>query len=150
LAPWEIWLSEAQERMVVAVPPAKLEQLLEICAIEEVEASIIGTFTNDQRLRVSYRGETVADLAMAFLHDGRPARVLEAIWRPAGSAEVAAYLKQMGLSSAAPAKKTDDANQELLALLGHPTIASKEEIVRRYDHEVMGATVLKPLVGSAG
>src|SRR5258708_3524552 len=78
LAPWEIWLSEAQERMVLAVPPAKLAQLLEICAIEEVEASILGSFTGDQRLKVMYRGEVVADLDMAFLHDGRPDRTPDA------------------------------------------------------------------------
>ncbi|HEX7737512.1 MAG TPA: phosphoribosylformylglycinamidine synthase subunit PurL [Ktedonobacteraceae bacterium] len=160
LAPWEIWLSEAQERMVLAVPPAKLEQLLEICEIEEVEASILGTFTGDQRLKVSYQGKVVADLAMEFLHDGRPDRTLDAIWRPAGAEEIAAYLKQMGGTdthiansqdrSATNAQFENNANTALLTLLGHPTIASKEEIVRRYDHEVMGATVLKPLVGSSG
>lgn len=150
LAPWEIWLSEAQERMVLAVPPEKLDRLLEICAIEEVEASILGTFTGDQRLTVSYRGEVVAALEMDFLHDGRPNRTLDAIWRPASAEEIAAYLKQMGGVTDAQTGTTNDANSTLLALLRHPTIASKEEIVRRYDHEVQGATVLKPLVGSAG
>src|SRR6185437_9090384 len=143
-------LSEAQERMVLAVPPEKLDELLEICALEEVEASIIGSFTGDQRLHVSYHGEVVADLAMAFLHDGRPARTLDAIWRPASADEVAAYLEQMGGVPSLQTEQADDPQQALLALLGHPTIASKEEIVRRYDHEVHGATVLKPLVGSAG
>jgi phosphoribosylformylglycinamidine synthase len=149
LAPWEIWLSEAQERMVLAVPPAKLDQLLEICEIEEVEASLIGTFTGDKRLTVRYQDEVVADLEMAFLHDGRPDRVLDAIWRPASSEEIAAYLEQMGATNT----RTDDAhdaNKALLALLSHPTIASKEEIIRRYDHEVLGGTVLKPLVGRTG
>jgi phosphoribosylformylglycinamidine synthase subunit PurSL len=150
LAPWEIWLSEAQERMVLAVPPDKLDQLLAICAIEEVEASIIGSFTGDQRLKVSYRGEVVADLAMAFLHDGRPDRTLDAIWRPASAEEIAAYLEQMGGAPGTLTENANEANDALLALLGHPTIASKEEIVRRYDHEVQGATVLKPLVGSSG
>ena len=161
LAPWEIWLSEAQERMVLAVPPAKLESLLEICAIEEVEASILGTFTGDKRLKVNYRGVVVADLAMAFLHDGRPERTLDAIWRPPEAEEIAAYLKQMGGMGATQtsARNTpkatngqfeNNANTALLTLLSHPTIASKEEIIRRYDHEVMGATVLKPLVGSSG
>ncbi len=81
LAPWEIWLSEAQERMVLAVPSQNLQALLAICAIEEVEASIIGTFTNSHRLVVTYSGQTVADLPMSFLHDGRPGRTLEAVWR---------------------------------------------------------------------
>src|SRR6266516_2524338 len=80
LTPWEIWLSEAQERMILAVPPEKLDALLELCAIEEVEASIIGTFTADQRLIVSYHGQIVADMDMHFLHEGRPARTLEAVW----------------------------------------------------------------------
>jgi phosphoribosylformylglycinamidine synthase len=150
LAPWEIWLSEAQERMVLAVPPDKLEQLLEICAIEEVEASIIGSFTGDRRLKVLYHGAIVADLEMAFLHDGRPDRVLDAIWRPASAEEIAAYLEQMGGAPVDRGSAAYDANGVLLTLLRHPTIASKEEIVRRYDHEVQGATVLKPLVGSAG
>ncbi|HEY0755370.1 MAG TPA: phosphoribosylformylglycinamidine synthase subunit PurL [Ktedonobacteraceae bacterium] len=161
LLPWEIWLSEAQERMVLAVPPVQLAQLLEICAIEEVEASVIGTFTSDERLKVCYHGEVVADMAMSFLHDGRPERTLDAIWRPADAGEIETYLQQMGgapvqkmgglyHNSAANAQVDNNIQSALLTLLSHPTIASKEEIVRRYDHEVMGATVLKPLVGVAG
>ena len=150
LAPWEIWLSEAQERMVLAVPPGHLEELREICAIEEVEASIIGTFTDNQRLVVSYQGTTVADLDMHFLHDGRPGRTLEAVWTRTGwmaytwdsSSHTSTYMHDdRGATHYAPT---------LLALLSHPTIASKEAVIRRYDHEVQGATVLKPLVGRAG
>ncbi len=81
LSPWEIWLSEAQERMVLAVPPNSLQQLLDMCVIEEVEASVIGTFTDDHRLVVTSYGEVVADMDMAFLHDGRPNRRLEAVFR---------------------------------------------------------------------
>lgn len=154
LAPWEIWLSEAQERMVLAVPPSKLNALLEICAIEEVEASIIGTFTGDGHLKVTYRGETVARLDMAFLHDGRPDRTLDAVWQPPTTEAIAAYLAQMnGTDSQAEAtgmQGEPDTARALLALLSHPTIASKEDIVRCYDHEVQGSTVLKPLVGCAG
>src|SRR6266487_898755 len=144
LAPWEIWLSEAQERMVLAVPPEKLEALLELCTIEEVEASIIGTFTADQRLIVSYHGQIVADLDMHFLHEGRPARTLEAVWvRNSTISDVSASL-------IVPAQRAGTMSDALLSLLSHPTIASKESVVRRYDHEVQGATVLKPLVGRAG
>src|SRR2546421_1367981 len=78
LTPWEIWLSEAQERMVLAVPPSHLQDLLAICAIEEVEATIIGTFTNTHRLHVTHHNQTVADIDMEFLHEGRPGRTLEA------------------------------------------------------------------------
>lgn len=163
LAPWEIWLSEAQERMVLAVPPAKLNQLLEICEIEEVEVSILGAFTGDKRLKVAYHGEVVADLEMAFLHDGRPDRTLEAVWQAPTSHEIATYVDQMrrvgsratqserdGHTARASTRRELDASSALLALLSHPTIASKEEIVRCYDHEVQGSTVLKPLVGSTG
>ncbi len=138
LTPWEIWLSEAQERMVLAVPPRHLDALLDICAVEEVEASILGSFTDTQRLVVTYAGQTVADLDMLFLHDGRPPRHLEAVW-----------IRNVGATLAVARPGIPPATT-LLSLLRHPSIASKEAVVRRYDHEVQGATVLKPLVGRAG
>jgi phosphoribosylformylglycinamidine synthase len=141
LQPWEIWLSEAQERMVLAVPPEHLDELLEICAIEEVEASLLGTFTNTHRLVVTYNGQTVADLSMDFLHSGRPNRALSATWT-----QPSIHIP----SSTSSEKETLDYSQALLRLLSHPTIASKESVVRRYDHEVQGATILKPLVGRSG
>src|SRR5229473_1067206 len=136
LTPWEIWLSEAQERMVLAVPPQHLEALFEICAIEEVEASIIGSFTSSHRLVVTYFGQTVADLQMSFRHDGRPGKTLEAVW-------IREKNINAGAKSTAPAGAVDFA-PALINLLKHPTIGSKESVVRRYDHEVQGATVLKP------
>ncbi len=146
LAPWEIWLSEAQERMILAIPPENIEALLDICSVEEVEASILGTFTSDRRLTLTYEGRTVANMDMAFLHDGRPGQMLEAIWKHPEAQlstpeDTDASSSSAIISSLAPT---------LLALLRHPSIASKEEVVRRYDHEVQGATVLKPLVGRAG
>lgn len=143
LTPWEIWLSEAQERMVLAVPPDKLKELLDLCAIEEVEASIIGTFTDAKRLHVTYHDHVVADLDMAFLHDGRPERTLEAVWQAPTPNEASVRLTH----EARVANVLPTPANALLALLSHPTIASKEEIVRTYDHEVQGATALKPLVG---
>jgi phosphoribosylformylglycinamidine synthase subunit PurSL len=168
LIPWEIWLSEAQERMILAVPPEKLDALLKLCTIEEVEASIIGTFTADHRLTVSYHGQIFADMDMQFLHDGIPARTLEAVWVKNGmNAEAGQGL--VGLGQAQPLHidvNVPGASEKihvgathavarpymnaLLSLLSHPTIASKESVIRRYDHEVQGATVLKPLVGKAG
>jgi phosphoribosylformylglycinamidine synthase II len=150
LASWEIWLSEAQERMVLAVPPAKLHALQEICSIEEVEVSVIGAFTGDQRLRVAYRGELVADLDMAFLHNGRPTRTLEATWQEPAYKTSATRFASLATAQSDLSNGNSDLNQALLALLNHPTIASKERVVRRYDYEVQGATVLKPLVGIAG
>ncbi len=145
LAPWEIWLSEAQERMVLAVPPQHLKELLEICTLEEVEASDIGSFTDDAHLLVTYSGQTVADMEMAFLHEGRPERKLEAIWTRRKEVENAAFLN----TQMAEENSISGPADLLLALLRHPTIGSKEAIVRRYDHEVQGATTLKPLVGRA-
>ena len=136
LQPWEIWLSEAQERMVLAVPQDRLAALLELCASEDVEATVIGRFTDTGRLHVAYRGETVVDLDMGFLHDGRPQRVLEAVWTPPAPA----VSKRPAGSPSLP--------DTLLALLAHPNIASKAPIIRTYDHEVGGRTVVKPLVGA--
>jgi phosphoribosylformylglycinamidine synthase II len=161
LAPWEIWLSEAQERMVLAVPPEHLETLLAICATEELEASVIGAFTDDHRLVVTYNGQTVADMDMAFLHDGRPGRSLKAVWRQPQAGDLGMARDRAGTSivpsrgdpcgrPGSPVSPGRPGDVALLALLRHPTIASKERVVRRYDHEVQGATVLKPLVGAAG
>ncbi len=137
LQPWEIWISEAQERMVLAVPPANLEIFLALCASEDVGACAIGHFTDDKHLRVAHAGNTLVDIDMAFLHDGRPQRVLEALWKGALNAD----LPSRNLSALR-------AGTALLRLLSHPNIASKERIVRSYDHEVGGATVIKPLVGA--
>ncbi|MEO8954304.1 MAG: phosphoribosylformylglycinamidine synthase subunit PurS [Ktedonobacteraceae bacterium] len=166
LAPWEIWLSEAQERMVLAVPPQNLPELLEICSIEEVEASIIGIFTDDAHLVVTYANQVVADIAMDFLHTGMPERTLEATWvQPRQGARQSIVSTNpdtprihIGIQFLVSPYGYDDQGslfpahyaQALLSLLSHPNIASKEDVVRRYDHEVQGATVLKPLVGRAG
>ncbi len=134
LRPWEIWLSEAQERMVLAVPPENLARLREICDLLDVEWTVLGRFTGDGRLRVRYGDRVVADLEMAFLHEGWPRPTLRAEWHPPAFPEPALD---------PPA----DLTPLLLRLLAHPSVASKEAIIRRYDHEVQGATVVKPLVG---
>jgi phosphoribosylformylglycinamidine synthase len=147
LAPWEIWLSEAQERMVLAVPPEHLAELQALCDIEEVELSVLGTFTGDHRLKITYQGEVVADMDMEFLHHGIPNKTLEAVWQQANN-------ENSTTSEDLPEQLVEGIAHSwtptLLALLRHPNIASKEEVVRRYDHEVQGATVVKPLVGKAG
>ncbi len=147
LAPWEIWLSEAQERMVLAVPPRHLQELLDICTLEEVEASVIGSFTDDAHLVVTHSGQVVADMEMAFLHKGRPERRLEAVWTRRQAVEPGPCLEVKTAEERSISRSQADM---LLALLRHPNIGSKEAIVRRYDHEVQGATILKPLVGAAG
>jgi phosphoribosylformylglycinamidine synthase len=140
LQPWEIWLSEAQERMVLAVPQQRLADLLALCAGEDVEATVIGRYTDTGRLVVRYNDVLVVDLAMTFLHEGRPQRVLEAHWH--GAAYPVQHHTRDGDERTAM-----DAASLLLALLAHPNIASKEPIVRTYDHEVGGRTVVKPLIG---
>jgi phosphoribosylformylglycinamidine synthase II len=142
LAPWEIWLSEAQERMILAVPPSALDELLAICAIEEVEASVLGSFTSDHRLKLTYHGQVVADMDMTFLHNGLPRKHLEAVWTRVEKQDIKGDTIIASMSTFL--------SQTLLALLRHPNIASKEDVVRRYDHEVQAATVLKPLVGRSG
>ncbi len=137
LKPWEIWLSEAQERMVLAVPPENLSRLGHICSGLDVEVTVIGRFTGDGRLRVHYGGRVVADLDMGFLHDGWTRQTMRAQW-------VAPVLPEPEIAPRA------GLTQVLLDMLAHADIASKEAVIRRYDHEVQGATWIKPLVGPAG
>ena len=139
LRPWEIWLSEAQERMVLAVPEANLARLGEICRTYDVEWTAIGRFTGDARLHVRYGDKPVADLPMQFLHNGWPHCTLEAVWSPPELPLPS--LPDTGLS------RVRDMAPLLLRALAHPDVASKESVIRRYDHEVQGATVGKPIVG---
>ncbi len=137
LSPWEIWLSEAQERMVIAVPQDNEAALRGICEARSVEMTVIGSFTGDGRLHLRYGEESVADLSMAFLHGGLPRRDLAAEWvAPSRSAPRVDDLAGRALAEA------------LLGMLRDPNVRSKEDVVRRYDHEVQGGTVVKPLVGT--
>jgi phosphoribosylformylglycinamidine synthase len=143
LTPWEIWLSEAQERMVVSVPPEKLAALQALCDALDVELTDFGCFTGDGRLVVRY-GQTVAvDLDCGFLHAGPPQRRLVASppARRASPSETSAD----GMSDGK--QPVPDIGEALLAILAHPAVASKEETVRLYDHEVQGATILRPYDG---
>jgi phosphoribosylformylglycinamidine synthase subunit PurSL len=130
----EIWISEAQERMVLAVPPEHWPALRDLCAREAVEATDLGRFVDSGRLTLRYHGEVVADLAMDFLHGGRPAVVRSATFTPPPERPI--DLPDRG-----------DYTDDLVALLGSWDVCSKEWIVRQYDHEVQARTVVKPLVG---
>jgi phosphoribosylformylglycinamidine synthase len=130
----EIWVSESQERMLLAVPPDKLDRLLAIFRNEDVEATVIGEFTDDRRLKLYYEGNLVADLNMAFLHNGLPQLEREALWQPPRHPEP---------DFSPPSDLTED----LKKILGSWNVCSKEWVVRQYDHEVQGTSVLKPLVG---
>lgn len=137
LTPTEIWISEAQERMVLAVPADRIAALAAVCAEHEVEWCDLGTFgTPDRALVLHYDGAEIGRLSMAFMHEGVPDRVREAVWKPPGT-------KRTGTCE-------PDITDTLHALLSHPNIASKQDIVRQYDHEVQGRTMVKPFVGPAG
>jgi phosphoribosylformylglycinamidine synthase II len=132
----EIWISEAQERMVLAVPPRKRAAILKVFRDENVEATIIGRFTNDRRLKLFYQGHPVGDLEMEFLHHGVPRLTRRATWQ-----------RQQFIEPTLPERK--DYGSALECILGSWNVCSKEWIIRQYDHEVQGASVLKPLVGVA-
>jgi phosphoribosylformylglycinamidine synthase II len=138
LAPWEIWLSEAQERMVLAVSPEKIAALQELCDTFDTELTDIGSFTGAGRLIVRYKGEKVLDMENEFLHEGIPQRQLRAVIR---ERKVESSKSGSGSSPGADIKGT------LLNLLSSPNIASKSSVIRIYDHEVQGGTVVKPLTG---
>lgn len=134
LQPWEILLSEAQERMTLAVPPAKLEQFLELCERRGVEATVLGEFTNSGKYHVKYGGKTIVYLDMKFLHEGLLQMRLEAEWSQK-------KYKEPELS------EKGDYTLALKQLLSHLNICSKEWVVRQYDHEVQDMSVIKPLMG---
>jgi phosphoribosylformylglycinamidine synthase len=142
LRPWEIWLSEAQERMVLAVPPEHWDAFKAIADGQNIDAVIIGSFEGTGRLKLLYDGAFVGDLAMEFLHDGIPRRHLKAKWTPPP-----AKTPERDIDSGFDFPEPKTLNVELLHLLAHPNIRSKEPVIRRYDHEVQGGTAVKPLVG---
>lgn len=131
----EIWISESQERMVMSVPKEKIELLLEVCAGENVEATVIGEFTGSGRLELFYDGCQVCDLDMKFLHDGVPNITKDAVYK---------QVKPSPEKFACP----KDLTESLQKALAHYNVCSKEAIVRRYDHEVQGTSVIKPFVGA--
>ncbi len=96
----EIWISEAQERMVIAVKPENLDAIMKIFADENVEATVIGTFTGDKKLKLRYKGTVVGELDMEFLHDGVPKYSRKAVWN------VASQPSPNGEDGSAAKKKT--------------------------------------------
>lgn len=133
LLPWEIFLSESQERMLLSVPPQNLEKVLKVFEAEEVEATVIGLFTRDGKLTVKHRERVVGELDMRFLFN--PPRLSMAVsWRERLEREP---------DFAAPR----DVQEVLVKLLGSANASSKECIVRTYDQQVRGNTVLTPFLG---
>jgi phosphoribosylformylglycinamidine synthase len=140
LAPWEIWLSEAQERMVLAVPPENIPALQKICDTYWVELSDIGVFTGDGWLHITYGETDVVRISEDFLHNGRPRLCLKAVIVEQKAKSEMETPDPLSLFADTPASI-------LITLLSHPNLASKSHAIRVYDHEVRGATVVKPLVG---
>jgi phosphoribosylformylglycinamidine synthase II len=132
----EIWISEAQERMVLAVKPENIDALTKLFSGENVESTVIGRFTGDKKLTLRYKGTKVGELDMDFLHDGVPKYSRQAAWQ-----------KPELIEPNIPEK--DNYNDELVKMLGSYNIASKEWVIRQYDHEVQGGSVVKPLTGAA-
>jgi phosphoribosylformylglycinamidine synthase len=146
----EIWISEAQERMVFSVPGDKLDELISLCSSEGVEATVIGQFVPTGRLVLKYHDHEVANLSMEFLHDGRPAIVREAVYssiRPQRVKVTDGSSKPLDQGrTGQPAAK--DYTPPLLEILASLNVCSKEWIIRQYDHEVQAGSVIKPLVGA--
>jgi phosphoribosylformylglycinamidine synthase len=137
----EIWISESQERMVLAVPPEHWATLQAVCAGEDVEATDIGRFEATGKLRLLYQDQQVADIDLGFLHHGRPPVVRQATAPPPDALGA-------GLPIPPPTAPKTNYTDDLLRILSSYNVCSKEWIVRQYDHEVQGGTVIKPLVGA--
>ncbi len=137
LRPWEIWVSESQERMMLVVPPENLEKVLRIFDLYDVPATPVARVIPEKVCRVRYRGQVVLEMDLEFYTGGpeycRPTQELPV---PTRAAEVPPRPRNL--------------NSLFLRLLASPNIASKEYVIRQYDHEVRASTVLKPLQGVIG
>ncbi|WP_051718335.1 AIR synthase-related protein [Hymenobacter sp. IS2118] len=137
LRPWEIFVSESQERFTLVVEPGKMAEITALGQEMEVELTDIGHFTSDGFLDVRFDGAPVARLNMHFLHEGVPRKILAAEWAKPAAAE-----------PEIPA--ATDYTETLMQLLGSLNICSRESVIRQYDHEVKGRTIVKPLMGATG
>ena len=130
----EIWISEAQERMVIAVKPECLEAITKIFDSENVQSTVIGRFTDDKKLKLKYNDQVVSDLDMEFLHNGVPKYARQAKWNKPKLSEP-------------KLKSKTNYNSDLTSILSSYNVASKEWVIRQYDHEIQGSSVIKPLTG---
>ncbi len=137
----EIWISEAQERMVFAVPEKNWEKFRDLCAAESVEATVIGQFKPTGDLELKYKDQTVGKLSMRFLHDGRPPVIRDACYQPTENSPLTVPPDQQ------KSQQSNDWSEDLCNILGSLNVASKHWVIRQYDHEVQGGSVVKPLVG---
>jgi phosphoribosylformylglycinamidine synthase II len=147
LQPYELVVSESQERMTFSVPKNKIEAFLALAKRRNVEASVVGEFTDSGYFQVVYREKVVAELDLSFLHDGLPPMVLKAKWE--GPKEESSWSKRPALPEVSVTEIQSRAFHEnaLYQLLSRWNIRSKEDWVRKYDHEVQASTLIKPFVG---
>lgn len=133
LAPWQVWLSESQERMTLAVPKARWAAFKKICDRHDVEATRIGEFTKSKRVAIRHKGKVIFDISLDFLHDGRPVEIQKSVEaKPAFSSGKAI---------------SEEPAQVLLRMLSGPNLGSISFVSQQYDHEVQGTSVTKPLQG---
>ncbi|MBN2015091.1 MAG: phosphoribosylformylglycinamidine synthase subunit PurL [Candidatus Altiarchaeota archaeon] len=132
MAPWEIWVSESQERMMMSVRPENVKKVLKIFEFWDVPATVVGRADDTKRIKAVYKGKTVLDLDLDFLLKG------VVYDRPA---------KYVARDEADPGFKMPDLEDTALRMLNSPRVGSRESIIRRYDHEVRGNTILKPMQG---
>ncbi|MFO0887178.1 MAG: phosphoribosylformylglycinamidine synthase subunit PurL [Candidatus Nomurabacteria bacterium] len=137
LAPWEIWLSESQERMVAAISPDNIEDFLAVSRKYNVESTVLGVFDGSYTLTVNYGEQNVAELDYEFLSGGLPQRVMQAHWKRVDVPEVSPDIPQ----------NEQEWVDRLKAVLSHGNVCSKEPIVRQYDHGVQGGNVVSPFGG---
>ena len=134
MSPWEIWISESQERMTLSVPKENCQKIIDFLAKRGAEATVIGTYTDTGRAHITWNGETIMDMAMDFLHDGIPETPLTTTFTEGGEAEP-------------DIAEPSDYNQTLLEMMGRLNICSKEFVATQYDHNVQGSAVLGPIQG---
>lgn len=134
MQPWEIWISESQERMTMAVPAENVDRLIELLAKRGSEAWDIGEFTDTGRAQVSWQGDMIMDMSMAFLHDGLPETPLTTTFTRGGEDEP-------------DFPEPDDYRETILNMLSRPNVCSKEFVACQYDHNVQGSAVLGPIQG---
>lgn len=147
LAPYELMISESQERMTFAVAKEKINQFLSLSQLRGVESTIVGEFTDSGELHILYKDKTVAEINLHFLHESLEPMQLTAVLdeKLIAESENKHWLKDVASKKIQLHKNQLD--QMLLELLKSANIRSHEHLVRKYDHEVKAATVVKPFTG---
>lgn len=135
MTPWEIWISESQERMLLILSEKNIERAIEIFSDEDVLATPVGMLTETGKLVLKHSGNVVGEIEIDFLFNGVPKVTRKASWKAKSIPD--------------PDFETGNLKEDLLKILASPNVASKESVIRTYDHEVKSITITKPLQGIA-